>query len=82
MNVNVVRIGNSRGIRIPKQVLDQCQIADAVDLRVEENRIVLEPVTKQTREGWAREAQAMHEAGDDELLIPDVLDGDVELEWQ
>jgi antitoxin MazE len=81
MQVNVVKIGNSRGIRIPKKVLDQCQVSDALDLSVQDNVIILTPVHKKPREGWAEAARLCHERGDDELLISDMLDDDQDWEW-
>jgi len=82
MNVSIIRIGNSRGIRIPKEILDRCQVEDAVDLKVEKNKIVLEPLKRVPREGWDQAARQMHEVGDDALLMPDVFDDDVEVEWK
>ena len=81
MKLSVVRIGNSKGIRIPKPVLDQCGVTDTVDVKIEGNRIVLTPVPSKPRQGWAAAAKRMHEAGDDELLIPDVFEEDVEVPW-
>jgi antitoxin MazE len=81
MKLSVVRIGNSKGIRIPKPLLDQCQITEAVDLKIEGKRIVLTPVKSKPRQGWAAEAVRMHEAGDDALLIPDVFEEDVDVPW-
>ncbi len=81
MHASIVRIGNSKGIRIPKRILEQCRIEDEVDLVVKGRRIVLTPVMKKPREGWAEAAARMHASGDDGLLIPDVLDDDVHEEW-
>ena len=78
MTLNVVRIGNSRGIRIPKPLLDQCQITDAVSVTVEGKCMVLTPAKAKPRQGWAAAAQQMHAAGDDQLLIPDVFDEDLQ----
>ena len=41
MRVKLVRIGNSRGIRIPKAVLGQCGLQEAAELRVEKDRLVI-----------------------------------------
>ncbi|MDQ6961537.1 MAG: AbrB/MazE/SpoVT family DNA-binding domain-containing protein, partial [Mariprofundaceae bacterium] len=76
MQVNVVKIGNSKGIRIPKKILDQCQVSDVLELTVQDNEIVLRPIHKKPREGWAKAAKHCHELGDDALLITDVLDDD------
>jgi len=81
MQVSVVKIGNSRGIRIPKKILDQCHVDDVLDLSVEENNILLRPINKKPREGWAEAARLCHEQGDDQLLIPDVLDNDQDWRW-
>ena len=32
MKTNIVRIGNSKGIRLPKSILDQCRLKDSVEL--------------------------------------------------
>jgi antitoxin MazE len=81
MKVSIVRIGNSKGIRIPKPVLDQCDITEAVDLQVDGKRIVLAPARSKPRQGWATAARRMHQADDDQLLIPDAFEEDVEGEW-
>ncbi len=81
MQLNVIKIGNSKGIRIPKKVLDQCQVDDALELSVENNVIILKPVYKKPREGWAEAAKRCHEAGDDKLLIHDVWEDDESWEW-
>jgi len=81
MQVNVVKIGNSRGIRIPKKVLDQCHVEGVLELTVNDDDIVLTPVRRKPREGWTKAARICHELGDDRLLIPDVLPDDVDCEW-
>ncbi len=81
MKVSVVRIGNSKGIRIPKPILDQCAIAETVDLAVDGKRIVLTPAKSKPRRRWLEAAERMRKAGDDALLIPDVFEEDVDVEW-
>jgi antitoxin MazE len=82
MRAHIVRIGNSRGLRIPKTLLEACGIRDSVDLSIENGRLIVKPIQK-VREGWAAAAQQMAERGDDVLLDPEVptsFDGD-EWEW-
>lgn len=81
MFTNVIKIGNSKGIRIPKKVLDQCHIHDKVDLTVQKEGIVLRPIKKKPREGWDLAAKKMNEQGNDELLIPDSFCDDCDLDW-
>jgi len=45
MKVAIVAIGNSRGVRLPKAVLDECRFADSAELSVENGRVVLTPIS-------------------------------------
>ncbi len=63
----IIRIGNSRGIRVPKLLLDQADLPDEVELRAEPGRLVVSAVGR-PREGWAAAARAMRGRGDDVLL--------------
>ncbi len=67
MKTAVVRIGNSKGIRLPKPILEQCGITDEVELEVEDDRLVIRPA-RSPRSGWADAFAAMARAGDDVLL--------------
>lgn len=80
MQVSVVRIGNSRGIRLNKTILDHYQITDRVELIPQEGYLVIKPV-EQPRAGWAEAFQRMAAAGDDQLLIPDFFDDESLDEW-
>jgi antitoxin MazE len=51
MKLELVRIGNSRGIRIPKTLIEQCGFGETVEVLVEENRLVITPECA-TRQGW------------------------------
>jgi antitoxin MazE len=82
MKTRLVPIGNSRGIRIPKAVLEQCEMTDAVDLSVKGHQIIVTPLRKRPREGWREAAARMASAGDDQLLFPDVFDDDIDSEWK
>jgi antitoxin MazE len=72
MKVQVIRIGNSRGIRIPKTILQECHFAEEVELDVEDNRLIVRPVAR-ARKGWATAFRKMHVHGDDALLDRDSL---------
>ena len=74
MKLNIISIGNSKGIRIPKSVLDQCKFNKEADLEVENNKIVIKPIRKKAREGWDKAFQLMHERKEDALLLEDSLD--------
>jgi antitoxin MazE len=64
MKTRLVRIGNSRGVRIPKAMLEQVGLEDEIELRVEDGALVISPVTA-PRAGWA---EAVAKYGPSELL--------------
>ena len=67
MKAKVVRIGNSRGIRLPKPLLEQVGLTEEVELEVRDGAIVITP-SEHLRRGWAQAAQAVAAHGEDELL--------------
>ncbi len=67
IKTRIVRIGNSRGIRVPKILLDQAQLPDEVELHAEPGRLVVQGA-RRPRTGWAEAARAMSEARHDGLL--------------
>jgi len=76
----IVRIGNSRGIRIPKALLEQAQLPEEVELRAEPGRLVVRAAHR-PRDGWAEAARAMHTRGDDRLLEESTPTHFDEQEW-
>ena len=80
----IVAFGNSRGIRLPKVVLEQSGLGDKVELEVDHHRIVIQPA-RGTRQGWGDAFQALAERGEDRLLDGDATGATVwdreEWEW-
>ncbi len=80
MRTQLVRIGNSRGVRLPKTVIDEVGLTDEIDLRVEDQCVVIAPL-RAPRSGWASAAQ--HLAAESKGLLdgytPTRFDQD---EWQ
>ena len=72
-----MRIGNSRGIRIPKLVIEQCGFEDSVELTIENDRLVIAP-NRLPRQGWEAAFRAAGSAESDKLLLdgmpPDEFD--------
>jgi antitoxin MazE len=83
MKTKLIRIGNSRGVRIPKPLLEQSGLEDEVRLRVVEGGIVIE-AERTARAGWAEAAARAREEGADLLVdepVPTLFD-DTEWEWE
>ncbi|HEX6030247.1 MAG TPA: AbrB/MazE/SpoVT family DNA-binding domain-containing protein [Tepidiformaceae bacterium] len=67
VKARIVAIGNSRGVRIPKPLLEHAGLAGDVELHAEHGRIVIAAV-RRARTGWAEAATALHARGEDGLL--------------
>jgi antitoxin MazE len=80
MQMDIIKIGNSKGIRLPLAVLKQCGIDSKVELEVKDNYIIIKPV-KTPRQGWAEAFELMHKNGDDVLLIPEETDNETLEDW-
>jgi len=72
MITKVVKIGNSRGIRIPKSIIDQSGIKNEVELEVKNNKIIIKPLSE-VRRNWDLAFQKMSENNDDILLDQNLL---------
>ncbi len=77
----IVQIGNSRGIRVPKVLLDRAHLPDEVELQAESGRLIVR-AARGPRAGWADAAKAMHARGDDQLLDGAAASRFDEKEWQ
>ncbi len=63
----IIQIGNSRGIRVPKVLLDQAQLPEEVELHAEPGRLVVR-AARRPRAGWVEAARAMRRRAEDQLL--------------
>lgn len=63
----IIRIGNSRGIRVPRALLEQAELSDEVELQAQPGRLIVR-AARRPRAGWAKAAQTMRERNDDQLL--------------
>lgn len=81
MKTRLVRIGNSRGIRLPKPLIEQAGLTDEVELQLRGNTIVIaaRPVP---RAGWAEAARQLHANGADQLLDPPTPTHFDDTEWK
>jgi len=67
MKAKVIKIGNSKGIRIPKPMLQECGLGEEVELVVKEDKIIIYPINK-VRGGWEEAYKNMADIGDDDLI--------------
>jgi len=82
MKATIIPIGNSKGIRIPKAILEQCHMEKDVFLEIKGENIIIKPIKKQSRKGWEKYFEKMKENKDDQLVINDGVDLDMaDWEW-
>ena len=82
MRTRLIRIGNSRGVRIPKALVEAAGLDASLRMRVVDTGLLLERVKDNPRAGWAEAARELEARGDGGLLddpIPTVFD---ESEWE
>lgn len=67
MKTRIVAIGNSRGVRIPKPLLEQIGLSGEVEISAENGALLIRPANR-PRANWAAAFQGMARGGDDALL--------------
>ena len=81
MEISIIKIGNSKGLRLSKTLIEKYNIKDKVELILEKGFIILKPITK-PRKGWENQFKKMSAVGDDQLLFDDVFDEENLEEWK
>jgi antitoxin MazE len=81
IRTQIVKIGNSQGIRIPKLLLEQSGIQTEVEIEVQEGHLTIRPIA-QARQGWDEAFATMAAHGDDALLDEMTTTDWDETEWQ
>jgi len=66
MKANIIQIGNSQGVRIPKILLEQLKFEKTVELEVLPEGLLVRPASKLPRDGWAEQFAAENGANDAE----------------
>ncbi len=75
MKIAIIKIGNSKGIRLNKMLLAKYKIEDEVELVMEEEAILIKPIAK-PRQNWDKAFSKMRKSGEGKLLIDSVLSPD------
>jgi antitoxin MazE len=81
VKTRIIRIGNSRGIRIPKLLLAQTDLGEEVELEIQQDHIVIR-ASRPPRQGWEEQFKKMAEYGDDQLLDDVITTTWDEEEWE
>ncbi len=80
MEIPIIQIGNSKGLRLSKTLLEKYNFKDKVELILEKGYLILKPVPS-PRKGWEESFKKMNAEGDDQLLFDDVFEDENPEEW-
>ena len=81
MKTRLVRIGNSRGVRLPKAIIAQAGLTDEIELGVRDGAVVIARAAS-ARSGWADAARQMHQPEENRLLDATTPTRFDDKEWQ
>lgn len=79
LQVAIRAVGNSKGVVIPRIILEQSGIEGVVEMVVDGEKIILSKPKNNVRERWSQDAQNLVKTGDDQLALGDFAnneDGD------
>ena len=80
MLASVIQIGNSRGIKLPKNILRKLNIEDEVEMAIHNDELIIKSAERKLRQGWNEAFAKMYEAQADKPLLPDTIDS-AAFEW-
>ena len=80
MLASVIKIGNSRGVRLPKNILHELNIEDKVEMTVNNESLIIKKAEKKPRKGWEEEFSRMSGNKEDKLILPENTDSE-NFEW-
>lgn len=80
METSIIKIGNSKGLRLSKTILEKYHIKDKVELVLEKEQIIIRPIGT-PRKNWEEKFRKMAENEDDQLLMDDVFEDENFDEW-
>lgn len=84
MKIDIIKIGNSKGIRLPKAVLEQLGLTDEAELEIKGREAIIRAPSRKPRAGWEKAFQAAFEKQgppDGELLLGDFPNEFDQAEW-
>lgn len=80
MKSNLIKIGNSKGVRINSNIIKECELESEVEIKVVDKKIIIKAV-KEPRADWNKSFEDMHKSNEDTLLITNGNTFDKDWEW-
>ena len=80
MKAQIIQIGNSQGIRIPKAVLEETKLSGEVEMEVTAEGLLIRNI-KRPRGDWDSVFRSLAEA-DDDMILNEAATGFTKKDWQ
>jgi len=80
MKSSLIKIGNSKGVRINSNIIKECGLESEVEIKVVDKKIIIEAV-KEPRADWNKSFKVMHKNNEDALLISNGNTFDKDWKW-
>lgn len=77
MEITLIDIGNSKGIRLNKSLLNQIDFTDKANIEVVDKKLIITPIKKKARQGWAEAIkQAQQKQHSEDKISPLIYTND------
>ena len=80
MKSNLIKIGNSKGVRITSGIIKECELGNEIEIKVVDKKIIIEAL-KEPRPNWAGSFEKMHKNKEDILIAESSNNFDKDWEW-
>ena len=69
MKATIVKMGDTSGICIPQDMLEQCGLSGNVDVEIHNGELIIRPRSHHPRANWDKAFHAIAVHGDDRLIM-------------
>lgn len=80
MRTNLIKIGNSKGVRITSNIIKECELGNEIEIKVLDKKVIIEAI-KEPRSNWNNSFEKMHKNKEDVLINESSNDFDKDWEW-
>jgi len=80
MRTNLIKIGNSKGVRITSNIIKECELGNEIEIKVLDKKVIIEAI-REPRSDWNSSFEKMHKNKEDLLINESSNDFDKDWEW-
>ena len=80
MKTNLIKIGNSKGVRIASSIIRECELGNEIEIKVIDKKVIIEAL-KEPRSNWNNSFKKMHKNNEDILISEGSNNFDKDWEW-